>query len=103
VAARYRAEMLAKAEDQVTRALDAWAAKLGAAPPETPPSLPDLDQVTGWSAADPAKVPHGPEALFGGWRAEHQTPEQRDAALKRAAATPWGSKRKDGREGAATG
>jgi AraC-like DNA-binding protein len=31
--------------------------------------LPDLAQVTGWSKADPAKVPHHAEvALFGGWR-----------------------------------
>ena len=33
--------------------------------------LPDLAQVTGWSRADPAKVPHDPRrALFGGWRLE---------------------------------
>jgi hypothetical protein len=33
--------------------------------------LPDLAQVTGWSRADPAKVPHDPDrALFGGWRIE---------------------------------
>ena len=33
--------------------------------------LPDLAQVTGWSRADPAKVPHDPTiALFGGWRIE---------------------------------
>ncbi|MEG3082754.1 hypothetical protein U1707_03805 [Sphingomonas sp. PB2P12] len=31
--------------------------------------LPALDQVTGWSKADPTKVPHDPDvALFGGWR-----------------------------------
>jgi hypothetical protein len=37
-------------------------------PPVLPP-LPALDQVTGWSRADPAKVPHDPgRALFGGWR-----------------------------------
>jgi hypothetical protein len=37
-------------------------------PPISPP-LPALDQVTGWSKADPAKTPHHPErALFGGWR-----------------------------------
>lgn len=34
------------------------------------PELPALDQVTGWSRADAAKVPHDPtRALFGGWRA----------------------------------
>ncbi|UIJ44472.1 hypothetical protein LZK98_15590 [Sphingomonas cannabina] len=33
------------------------------------PVLPDLEQVTGWSKADPAKPPHEPRrALFGGWR-----------------------------------
>ena len=31
--------------------------------------LPALDQVTGWSKADPTKTPHDPDvALFGGWR-----------------------------------
>ena len=31
--------------------------------------LPALDQVTGWSKADPTKVAHDPSiALFGGWR-----------------------------------
>lgn len=36
-----------------------------------PPTLPALDQVTGWSRADPTKVPHHPGvALFGGWRAK---------------------------------
>jgi hypothetical protein len=39
-----------------------------AAHPPTP-ALPSLDQVTGWSKADPNKVPHDPDvALFGGWR-----------------------------------
>jgi len=34
-----------------------------------PPELPPLDQVTGWSKADPAKKRHHPERpLFGGWR-----------------------------------
>lgn len=33
------------------------------------PRLPALDQVTGWSKADPDKVPHdATRALFGGWR-----------------------------------
>ena len=33
------------------------------------PKLPALDQVKGWSTADPDKVPHDPgRALFGGWR-----------------------------------
>jgi hypothetical protein len=34
-----------------------------------PPILPALDQVTGWSSADPSTTPHNPRrALFGGWR-----------------------------------
>jgi len=33
------------------------------------PALPALDQVAGWSKADPKKTPHNPDlALFGGWR-----------------------------------
>jgi hypothetical protein len=36
---------------------------------EPPPALPALEQVTGWSKADPNKQPHNPrKALFGGWR-----------------------------------
>ncbi len=36
-----------------------------------PPTLPALDQVTGWSEADPNKPPHNEDrALFGGWRIE---------------------------------
>lgn len=43
------------------------------------PVLPMLDQVTGWSAADPGKAPHNPKrALFGGWRLSD------DAKRKRA-------------------
>lgn len=31
--------------------------------------LPQLDKVTGWSKADPARLPHDPDkAMFGGWR-----------------------------------
>jgi hypothetical protein len=34
-----------------------------------PPVLPALDQVTGWSKADPCKAAHHPGvAMFGGWR-----------------------------------
>ena len=37
--------------------------------PQEPPSLPALDQVTGWSKADPTKLPtDAGRALFGGWR-----------------------------------
>lgn len=62
-------------------------------PHEPPPIvLPDLAQVTGWSAADPAKGgpdgAWGDRALFGGWRIEHmeaQAKAVRDAALAEAA------------------
>jgi len=38
-------------------------------PAPRPVRLPALDQVTGWSKADPTKTPHDPDvALFGGWR-----------------------------------
>ncbi|MBC3943045.1 hypothetical protein [Sphingomonas albertensis] len=38
-------------------------------PAQNPVRLPALDQVTGWSKADPTKVAHDPNvALFGGWR-----------------------------------
>ena len=44
----------------------------GPVPPEEEeeiPAMPQLDKVTGWSGADPAKAPHNPErAMFGGWR-----------------------------------
>jgi hypothetical protein len=37
--------------------------------PAAPPPLPPLDQVTGWSKADPANEPHHERVpLFGGWR-----------------------------------
>ncbi|MGQ0588406.1 MAG: hypothetical protein ACT4N8_02585 [Sphingosinicella sp.] len=33
------------------------------------PAIPSLEQVTGWSKADPKKGKHDPDrALFGGWR-----------------------------------
>jgi hypothetical protein len=42
--------------------------------PAPPPNLPPLEQVTGWSKADPKKRKHNPDkALFGGWRlADHK-------------------------------
>lgn len=43
-----------------------------------PPKLPALDQVTGWSTADPAKAPHhAGVALFGGWRIEDMEAENK--------------------------
>ncbi len=42
------------------------------------PKLPALDQVTGWSKADPTKVLRHPDtALFGGWRLEDWDDETR--------------------------
>ncbi|MDP1025866.1 hypothetical protein Q5H91_01435 [Sphingomonas sp. KR1UV-12] len=70
IRARYIADLAREAEDQmlatVLRNL-----KRGAVRHEQPPLLPALDQVTGWSKADPAKVPTREGlALFGGWRLE---------------------------------
>jgi hypothetical protein len=41
-----------------------------AGPAPEPVALPDLDQVTDWSRADPEKGGWGERALFGGWRIE---------------------------------
>jgi hypothetical protein len=46
--------------------------------PPPPVVLPDLAQVTGWSRADPTRTPHGPAALFGGWRVEDMSEEDRE-------------------------
>ena len=47
--------------------------------PEILPPLPALDQVPGWSRADPAKAPHHPDrALFGGWRLEDWEKRKRE-------------------------
>lgn len=47
------------------------------------PVLPALDQVTGWSRADPGAVPtDSARALFGGWRIEDLSEGQREAARK---------------------
>ena len=46
-----------------------WAEYAQGEAPGDRPKLPDLGQVTGWSRADPAKMPHDEtRALFGGWR-----------------------------------
>jgi len=51
------------------------------------PALPALDQVTGWSKADPAKAPHNPDrALFGGWRLKDW--QKRKRKRKRDEPTP---------------
>jgi|tagenome__1003787_1003787.scaffolds.fasta_scaffold20958585_2 hypothetical protein len=43
--------------------------------------LPDLAQVTGWSTADPEKVPHNAgRALFGGWRMAEMERKLRDGS-----------------------
>lgn len=54
IRAEYAAQVKRDAEDQMTQALDALAARLPPSPHEPPPpALPDLTQVTGWSKADP--------------------------------------------------
>lgn len=66
---KWRDELAAeREEDDLARALE----QAGPVPPHLQPPrpvLPALEQVTGWSKADPAKTPHHPDiALFGGWR-----------------------------------
>jgi hypothetical protein len=57
---RFEVAEAARRERGEPNLYEAWRATAG---------LPDLGQVTGWSKADPAKVPHDPDrALFGGWR-----------------------------------
>ena len=87
----YAVRVKQQAEDNVIAGLNRMAAQLGLSPHEEPPQLPDLDQVTGWSGADPAKQPHGESALFGGWRDKHLDPAQRNAALEKGRATPAGT------------
>jgi len=74
LAAMWRAEKALEAEDEALRRAACaeppgdWDDEPVPGAPEPPP-LPALDQVTGWSKADPNKVPHDPKlALFGGWR-----------------------------------
>ena len=91
LANEYGKRVQLQAEDAVTEELKRAVASLPRSPHETPPALPDLNQVTGWSAADPAKTPHGDRALFGGWRAEHQTAAEREAALAKGRAVGRGN------------
>ena len=74
--AQYDAMIRRRAEEDVRDGLARLAAKLGVSPHEEAPVLPDLSQVAA-SRADPAKGGHSDRALFGGWRLEQLTPEQR--------------------------
>ncbi len=68
--AMWRAEKAREAEDEALRraALEERPCDRDSEDPDPPP-LPALEQVTGWSKADPNKAPHNPKlALFGGWR-----------------------------------
>ena len=56
--------------------------------------LPALDQVTGWSKADPTKVAHDPDvALFGGWRLKKREGSQgsKSRVVGRAFGPPAGT------------
>jgi hypothetical protein len=56
------------------------------------PVLPALDQVAGWSRADPDAVPtDASRALFGGWRIEEMSEEQRALARERRKSGKGGS------------
>lgn len=83
VRAEYAERMKRQAEDTVRESLDRLAVRLGATPHAVPVALPQLDQVTGWSKADPDAVPHEEGvALFGGWRVKHLTEAQLEKAAR---------------------
>jgi hypothetical protein len=67
LADRWQDRMARELENEAVAAVD----ESGPRSPHEPPApmLPALDQVTGWSKADPAKAPHDPrKPMFGGWR-----------------------------------
>lgn len=69
LAAMYRARI--ERDREAFRIAEAERRTAGRPSPFGPPApvLPALDQVTGWSKANPEKAPHDPtRALFGGWR-----------------------------------
>lgn len=69
------------------------AAREAASPHEVPIVLPQLDQVTGWSKADPDAVPHEEGvALFGGFRVKHLTEDELRKARRGREAAWWGAK-----------
>lgn len=71
MALQWRAERAREREDEAI-ARTALAEPARRDPHEHPPAiLPSLDQVTGWSAADPAKPKYRPgQGIAGGWRIE---------------------------------
>ncbi|WP_425230383.1 hypothetical protein [Sphingomonas sp.] len=71
------------AENEVDAALDRLPVALPPSLHEEAIALPELDQVTNWSKADPAGAAHNDKALFSARRTEHKTPVVRDAALRR--------------------
>lgn len=78
--AMWTAEKAREAEDAAVRRAARYEGtgdwRLPEEPP--PPPLPALEQVTGWSRADPEKKVHDPgKALFGGWRIAHMKRKQR--------------------------
>ncbi|SFP36258.1 hypothetical protein [Sphingomonas rubra] len=84
---QYLARLAAEAEDRllatVMRNDRSAEIRHGRGMDDDAPVLPALDQVTGWSRADPDKVPaDGSRALFGGHRVEHLTPEEKALARR---------------------
>lgn len=66
---KWKAEKRWDREGYEVAAAEEAAGPVPAALEPPPPQLPALDQVTGWSKADPTKPHHDPgRAMFGGWR-----------------------------------
>lgn len=81
----YIARLAQEAEDTRLATVLRNAADRARADAETDrPPLPALDQVTGWSRADPDAVAADPaRALFGGWRIGDMTEKQREVGRAR--------------------
>jgi hypothetical protein len=91
----HQREREARALAKAHAASDRDAARHGPGPAPPAPILPALDQLTGWSSADPAKGNHGPSPLFGGWRLANwwarMTEEERESwAWRNGGSGPWG-------------
>lgn len=83
LAEKYLARLALEAEEGLLATVMRNAGMLARHEPAAP-VLPALDQVTGWSRADPETVPVDEgRALFGGHRVEHLTPEEEALGRRR--------------------